>query len=335
MGRLLPVLAALALWGALAAAGSTEPRPRQAAGAPIDPAAVSPAAGSPGAVIAEHRYRIVGKLRLALVWAGRDDVGSARMTWRSDGTTSAIAFLVGSNPRRAPRNLNEWSYLREEVQPGHAEVFTFRSLGDDQDDEGGADTGDPMFGVSCTSVQDADVHSSQTTVPSRGATYWMFDRLLEQAAASPHWQEQRIARPAGASAGFLTALQHLLRAGGAGGRTLKSAPPVAYVYDNAVYDLSVRDARVLDATTIGTRNFDRLVRADFSIRKRTTDRVRRFAVTYVPDAIAPLPVQIFYQPSFWLRVELRLDEAAEVPADPAADSAMLSRMRAICAGAAR
>jgi hypothetical protein len=40
-------------------------------------------------------------------------------------------------------------------------------------------------------------------------------------------------------------------------------------------------------------------------------------------------VQIFCQPRFWLRVELRLDDAADVPADPAADGPMLSRIRTL------
>jgi len=44
-----------------------------------------------------------------------------------------------------------------------------------------------------------------------------------------------------------------------------------------------------------------------------------------------LAVQIFYQPSFWLRIEIQLDDDADVPADPATDGATLSRIRAICA----
>jgi hypothetical protein len=45
-------------------------------------------------------------------------------------------------------------------------------------------------------------------------------------------------------------------------------------------------------------------------------------------------VQIFYQPSFWLRVELRLDDEADVPADPVADGSMLARIRAMGANGA-
>jgi len=127
-------------------------------------------------------------------------------------------------------------------------------------------------------------------------------------------------------AGELTAFQS----------TLKSAPPAVYVYNNAVYDLTVRDSQVLGRTKVGARSFERLIRTEFAIRNRTTGEISRFDVTHVPDgAGSPLPVQIFYQPSFWLRVELRLDETAEVPADPAADGSVLTRIRAICAAAGR
>lgn len=336
MGKPLSALLVLALSWVFGVSGSQAPPTpvSQAAGGALD--SLDPPVG--GAVLAEHRYRIVGKLRLAFFWAGRDDVGSARMTWRSDGTTSALTLLVGSNPVRAPRNMNEWSYLREEVQSNRAEVFTLRSLGSDEAPPNPRYTPaeGPLFGVSCASFREQDVHSAHTTVTARGATYWMFGRLLEQIAASPDWQERHIARPAGASAGFLTALQHLIGLGGTDARALKSLQPEVYVHNNTVYDLSVRDSQNLGRTRVGARLFDRLIRTDFSVRNRTTEEVSRFGVTYLPDRVGrSLPVQIFYQPSFWLRVELRLDDAAEVPADPSADESVLTRIRAICDGAGR
>jgi hypothetical protein len=334
MGRSLPVLLALALSGVLQSSGPQAPRTPHVIRGALD----GHDSHLGGAVLGEYRYRILGKLRLAFFWAGRDDVGGARMTWRSDGATSALTFLVGSNPQRAPHNLNEWSYVREEVRSDRADVFTLRSLGGDEarSAPGGVPGEGPVFGVSCASFREQDVHSAQTTVRGRGATYWMFDRLLDQIAVSPSWQERRIARPAGAAAGFLTALQDLIRLGRSDARALESVQPVAYVYNNVVYDLSVRNSRALGRTIVGARTFDRLVRTDFAIRNRSTREVSRVGVTYVPDqAGPPLPVQIFYQPSFWLRVELRLDDAADVPLDPAADGAILTRIRGICAGAGR
>ena len=292
----------------------------------------------PGGIgFAEHRYRIVGKLRLVLFWASRDDVGSARMTSRADGMTNTLTFLVGSNPQRAPRNLNEWSYLREEVQARQANVFVVRSLETEEDGSiaPGAVADAQRFGASCASITDDAVRSVQTKVQARGVTYWMFDRLLDHVAAAPEWTQRHMSRPAGAFAGFLTAMQHVIRAGRADALGQGQREPVSYVYNDAVYDLSVRGSDRLGRTRIGTRTFDRLIRTDFTIRNRTTGDVSRFGVTYSPDrTVSALPVQIFYQPNFWLRIELRLDDDANVPVDPALDGSVLTRIRAICAAAA-
>ena len=88
-------------------------------------------------------------------------------------------------------------------------------------------------------------------------------------------------------------------------------------------------------TVIGLRRFDRLTRVDFDIFNRRTREKTRFSASFSPDAVGLLPVQIVFQPSFWLRVELRLDEAADVPSDPAADAATLARMREVCSGASQ
>jgi hypothetical protein len=144
-----------------------------------------------------------------------------------------------------------------------------------------------------------------------------------------------MSRPAGTFAGFLTAMQHVIRAGRAAACGQGRLEPVSYVYNDAVYDLSVRGSDRLGRTRIVTRTFDRLIRTDFTIRNRTTGDVSRFGVTYSPDrTVSALPVQIFYQPNFWLRIELRLDDDANVPVDPALDGSVLTRIRAICAAAA-
>jgi hypothetical protein len=313
---------------------------RAASGCIVD---VRPDAGPPAPafhLLAEHRYRIVAQLRVAFFWIGRDDVGSARLTSRTDGTTTALTLLVGSDPARAPRKLNQWGYLREEVRASdHADVFSVRSL-----DKGAATSPDgfgvgdgPIFGASCSAVNDGSVASARTTVNARGLTYRMFDQLLDRVAVSPDWAARRTRRPAGADAGFLTALQHTLEeVRDAGARSTEASQTRSYVYNDTIYDLSTRDSQPLGRTTVGARTFDRLVRADLSIRNRTTSDVTRFGVTFSPDlAATSLPVQIFYQPSFWLRIELRLDDAADVPADPAGDGSVLSRIRAICGSVSR
>ena len=318
-------------------AGLLTPTARSGRAAAADPpgtiVGVDMSRPKPGA--AEHRYRIVGKLRLALFWVSRDDVGSARMSWQSDGSTTALTLLLGSDPQRAPRGLNQWGYLREEVRRGLTDVFSLRSVNRDGDDpSGGFGVGNgPEFGVSCAAVGDDEVSIRQTRVNARGVSYRMFDQLLDLIGASPRWEQRLMPRPSGAAPGFLTAMQQAIRlsetdAGDDGAKTRRT---VTYVYNDSVYDLTTQGRESLDRTTIGTRTFEQLMRTQLSIRNRTTTDVTKLELTYAPEDGAVLPVQIFYQPSFWLRIEIRLDDDADVPADPATDEAMLSRIRAICA----
>ena len=291
---------------------------------------------NPVSAYAEHRYRIVGKLRMAVIWAKHDDIGTARMTWRSDPNSSAMTLMVGSDPQRAPRSLNKWGYLREEVRSDRAEVFTVRSLGGSEASSATDYTAaeGPLFGASCSSIGNTDVTGAKTTVSAAGVTYRMFDRLLDRFALAPQWHGKHTTRPAGADAGFLNALQHVIRTG----RTdsTAKASPIAYIYNSNIYDLTIQGSRALGRTTVGSRTFDQLIRTDVSIRNRTTADVTKFAVTYSPDPTAtPLPIQIFCQPNFWLSVELRLDDTADAPPDPASDRTALARIRAICDTAIR
>jgi hypothetical protein len=293
---------------------------------------------SPGvSAFAEHRYRIVGKLRMAVIWAKHDDIGSARMTWRSDSSSSALTLMVGSDPQRAPRSLNKWGYLREEVRPDRTEVFTVRSLGGSESFSatGYAGSEGPLFGASCSAISNTDVTGAKTTVSAAGVTYRMFDRLLDRIALAPRWQGKHSTRPEGADAGFLTALQHVIRAG-RNDSTSAKAGPITYIYNGTIYDLTIQESRQLGRTTVGSRTFAQLIRTDMSVRNRTSEEISKFAVTYSPDRTGtPLPIQIFCQPNFWLGVELRLDDTADVPPDPASDQTALARIRAICDTAIR
>ena len=303
----------------------TAPPPRAGAAVAI---AANPRAS------AEHRYRISAKIRLGLFSLRRDDVGSALMTSRSTGEATAFALLAGSDPNRVPGNLNRWAYVREEVRDDSAEVFSVRS--DDAVPDAHARGGDAMpFNAGCTSVTTHDVHSSMTTVDAPDATYRRFDRLLERLEATPaKWNGRYIARPPGMEPGFLSAMHNLLS--GHDVEAVKTHGAVTYVFNNKLYDLAVKRVRSLGRTTVGSRTFEQLTQVDLMVRSRTSGDVTRFAVTTVLDGSeGSLPVQIFFQPSFWIVVELRVDDQVDVPRDPADDGSLLTRMRGICASVTR
>jgi hypothetical protein len=300
------------------------------------------AAVAPKSLIAEHRYRIIGKVRFLLFWIGNDNVGGARVTWRtSENGRRAIALLIGSEPRRAPRRINEWGYIREEAQREGTDVFGIRSIADAKSlDEAEArlaqGTGPALFGVVCSKVTATDdfASTSSVRVPA-DVTYHDFDRLLDAVSSSTHWLRHRAARPAGAQAGFLTALESLIEKSvenaqdGAGPN--REAPSAPYMYKGAVFDLRLSHTDRIAQLQIGSDVFRDLIRGEFTIHHRTSGYTTRFAITYGRSgALAKVPVQATYQPRWWLKLELVLDEQLAVPPDPGDSEATTDRIREIC-----
>jgi hypothetical protein len=291
----------------------------------------------------EHRYRVTGRVRLLLFWSPSADVGTARMTWESSSLEQSIALLIGSDPRRAPRRMNEWGYMREEVRGGQARAFEVRSLtiaGFNPERPPHLEKFGQAFGAVCATADHSMVESRMTTVRADDLSYLAFDRLLDRISAAPSWEVRRTKQPLDAAPGFLTALQRLIAASLAaasdgeddGGGT---AAPLTYVYKEFVYDLSLRKIQRAGRRTIRGTTYDNLARADFAIRNHTTRDVTKFSVTYPVDGpSAGVPVFIRFQPNWWLNVDLSLDGTADVPPDPAADAATLARIRSICTSAA-
>ena len=74
-------------------------------------------AGNGLPVVAEHYYRMLAKVRPLLFWISRDNVGGARIGWLGDQSGSkGFELLIGSDPARAPRKINRWGYIAEELR---------------------------------------------------------------------------------------------------------------------------------------------------------------------------------------------------------------------------
>ena len=85
-------------------------------------------------VVAEHRYTVTARIRpLLLFWISRDNVGEAVLRWRA-GAQNHLGFelLIGSDPERAPRHVNQWGYIAEEVTPGAATLLGVMKDSDDK-----------------------------------------------------------------------------------------------------------------------------------------------------------------------------------------------------------
>ncbi|MGE3512601.1 MAG: hypothetical protein AB7N65_27365 [Vicinamibacterales bacterium] len=319
-------------WGGL----SDRPAPARLAAESVEVDPIPVPGSRRGVRRAEQRYRVDGKVRMLLFWLEREDVGGARIRWEFSPEESSVALLAGSNPDRAPSRLNQWVYLREETDGPVARVFVLRSLTEAESAASPREAvlDGPQFGASCTTLTPALVRTAAATVTAaRGLTYDRFGPVLDRVVESTQWTAKRGPRPPGSEVGFLTALERLLTLADASPSAWRSVP---YVYNHVAYDLAVVRTEGEGARTIAGRPYAHLVAADLAVRNRETRYVTRFRIRYAPREVGggvTVPVQIVYQPNWWLKIELSLDDRVDLPVDPATDAVTLARIHDVCARA--
>lgn len=288
---------------------------------------------------ADHRYRIAGKVRLLFFWRTADDVGGARITWRTGAESQSVALLIGSDPRRAPRRLNEWGYVREDVGDESTTVFGIRTVTDgDSPEEAEARRAGPgglaELGVLCSRISGIDARSRTTTVyVARNATYRDVPHVLDRIERNARWKTRQTDRPADVAPGFLTALDLMMRSSAAarGAELARVGRRFGYVYKDAVYDLIPHRFERLPQLQTRSGVFRNLLRSEIAARNRATGATSTFSITYGTDgALAGIPIAATYQPNWWFRVELELDDDQDVPADPAGDASVSERIAALC-----
>jgi hypothetical protein len=287
----------------------------------------------------EHLYRIVGKARLLLFWMSADNVGGARITWRGAEPNQVLSLLIGSEPQRAPRQVNEWGYIREDGAADLTTVFGIRTVTNgDSPDEAEANRTRPgglaEFGVLCSAVSPLEAESRTTTVyVPRDATYRDIGLVLNAAERHSKWNGRRTPRPPDTAPGFLSALDRLMRATATATtpNSRSTGRSFAYVYKEAVYDLFPRHLDRINELRTRSATFHDLLRSDMVVRNRATGWTSSFSITYgTRGSMTGVPVTARYQPNWWFRIELELDDSVEVPADPTGDAAINQRVDALC-----
>jgi len=283
--------------------------------------AASAVAGPPSSLpmLAEHRYRMLAKVRPLLFWISRDDVGGARITWRGDReSASGYELLIGSDPKKAPRSINRWGYIAEEMRGANASVLGVMKQSNEKSIEDAQAeikaSGNYVFKAIRASASASNATAGVTTVrATRDFTYRDLNTLLQLVSdAEPDSARKTATLPPGGRPGFLTALADLIqRSVDAQGATSKPLT-VPYIYNGASHDLTLRHAEYRRSDQIGTRRYGDVIRGEFETRSRATGDVTRFEVTYgTAGDLAGVPVHAVYQPRWWFEVQLFLDDAAQ------------------------
>jgi hypothetical protein len=280
-------------------------------------------------VVSSRTYRMLAKVRPLLFWISRDDVGGARIRWRGDDRGAfGLDLLIGSDPERAPRRINRWGYIAEQVRGSDARVIGVmkqsneRSVADAESQlRKEAGQGKYVFRAIQGTATDHDASAAVTTVRlARDFTYRDIGPLLTLVGDGRDGDSRRtVSLPNGTRPGFLLALSDLVKESveGYGRRPSAATEPsrrvVQYVYFGAIYDMALTSSVRLKTASIDGRRYADLARSNFEIRNRRTGEKTPFQLTYgTTGDLAGIPVHAVYRPRWWFEVQLFLDDDARI-----------------------
>jgi hypothetical protein len=267
-----------------------------------------------------YQYTLGGRVRLLLVWVGRDDVGVGRFVRREHHDGRTVELLVGMDPERAPRGVNRWGFSRESLRGGETEVVV---AGTDYEAESLDDIQERLerevsiaVGVLRARITpDAAVVQTAALVADVGTTYRDVASVLTRVGEEPlTWRTRRVARPDGVRSGFLMSLVEWIDRSLEAYRrdpasvTALTGDSIPYIYSDRIYDMALRRLAFEREAQIRGRSYPNVLRAEFETRNRQNGERNRFRVSYGTEgALAGVPVQIVLRPRWWLEAELLLD----------------------------
>jgi len=280
-----------------------------------DPRVASSAAPAsvtlPG-TIERHHYSVAARVRPLLVfWISRSGVGDAIVTRRVSPGEAEYALLIGSDPDRAPRHINRWGYIKEEIRGAEARLVGLMTESDEESiKEAEANLKTQAQGDHPFKIIRATVHGeqAQSVVTSIGAphdyNYRQLQVVLDLALREPTEGKARtIQLPPGTRPGFLAALVDAMR---------MSAAPITYVYHGRIYELRQTAARPIPDLRIAHASYGRAIAADFTITSARDGEQTSFSMTYGTEGrFAQVPLTVSYRPRWWMEVNLTLDDATD------------------------
>jgi hypothetical protein len=254
---------------------------------------------------------MAGKIRVLLLWVGRDDVGSGVIKWRGGGDEKAIEILIGSDPKRAPSQLNKWGYLVEAMHGGESSVVGLISQeNDDRLSDVKADLKtrkdqrpfDTIRGFAATAEGMARVGTLYA--PSH-LTYHDADTVLNSVLADSSLQVKRVARRGNVRPGFLTSLTELITSSL---DKKNDTNRLQYIHGDRLFELRLVDATRLARFDRDGRTWQNVIRGRFETGEAGSRSGTRFELVYgASGALTGIPILISYQPKWWLQVDLVLN----------------------------
>jgi len=271
-----------------------------------------------------HHYTISARVRPLLFWIGRDNVGDALVAKRRDMDAVGYSLLIGSDPDRAPRHINRWGYIDEEIRGDRATLVGLMTESDEES-VGQAEANlqrqgsERIFNVIHSSIADGEARSVVASIPAPADyTFRHVDVVLDLADRQPVGGTTRvIPLLPGTRPGFLTALADLLHAQAHHWQTshqVSPEPAIAYVYHGRIYELTATRTLAMPTAEIGGSAYEHVIASQFQIKNTHTGERTDFSITYTADGpLAETPLIAVYRPRWWLEVQLTLDDTKPGP----------------------
>jgi len=290
-------------------------------GVPRLPAAVAHAAGTTD----RHHYMMSARVRPLLFWIGRSNVGDAIVTRAVAPHGARYSLLIGSDPDRAPRRINRWGYIEEEIRGEAATIVGLMTESDEESvEEAETHLRRERSGLHTFNVIRAAIDSrqSRSVVTAVGApadySFRQVQAVLALAGDSGTAGKLRVVPlPQGTRPGLLSALAEIIHAQAESARagTLQIGRPLTYVYHGKLYELRGTSVEFKPTFVVNSSPYARVVSGQFAIKNLVDGEETRFGLSFgIDGALDEVPLTISYQPRWWFQVNLVLaDDVMHVP----------------------
>lgn len=276
-------------------------------------------------------YQLNGRVRPLLFWIGRDNIGEASITWRHHPSgRRAYELLVGTDPARAPRDLNRWGFIVEEVDGNEATIFglmkeTNEQTLEDAEAAVARKDGISVFKAAHTAISGGLARTATMTMEaSADLTFRDVDTLLTRLASTPTRMRETPVPPA-TLPGFLVALDALIAeslkpCGRHDGVSQATPTSVRYLYNHTSYDLMLVSCTFESELRTESSVVPDVIDGRFRLRNRTTKHDTRFRVLYgSAGEFSGIPLRVVFRPQWWMEIELAIGapvrHSASRPAD--------------------
>jgi hypothetical protein len=264
----------------------------------------------------QYHYSMSARIRpLLLFWIGRSGVGDATVTRQRTAEHTRYSLLIGSDPDRAPRHINRWGYIEEDIRGAEARLIGLMTKSDEESlEQADANlraqaSGRHPFKVIQATISGDRLSSLVTTIaaPEDYTSRQIGAALDLVRRESPGGTSRDLRLPPGTRPGFLAALADAMHG--------MSTAPIVYAYHGRLYELRQTHVQKMANCQIGGVAYGPGADGDFVVTSRHDGEQTRFSMIYgTAGSFADVPLKVTYQPRWWMQVELTIDDGGPAPA---------------------